>query len=369
MIIVRRIIMKKIFRIITLSILGIFSVFTLSACSVENQESNTNSASNNTSNSGSALSVPPNAPWKNKGYKPITVKVAFAKGMTGIANQFALANGWYEDAGIHLEMLDMSNPVGPLSAGEVDISDGDPGTYIPAIVNQVPIKIVSNMWRARGAFWIIASPEIKTWNDLKGKKVGTAQALGGMKMTTLATLEKNGVLPEEITPVANNMRQTAYASLTSGNVDATVIHQPFATIAKNEGYTVLGKTWESMPPYNTGVIVATDRILKEDPEAVKRILEVYFYANKYAKSHPDQFLPWATQYLKIDPEVAKEVFSSERELWDNDPIVNPDTLQETENLLKEYGMQDEAYSVNGVYDNTIANEIAQELELGKYEKK
>lgn len=324
------------------------------------------SAVSSSGSSAPSAAVPSDAPWKNRDNKAVTVRAGFAKGMTGIANQFAIANGWYKDAGITVDELDIPNPVAAFGAGEVDIADGDPGTYVPAIVNNVPIKIISNMWRSKGAYWIIAKPEIKTWADLKGKKIGTAQATGGMKMTALEVLTKNGVDIKTNELIANNFRQTAYATLTSGDVDATIIHQPFATIAKRAGYTVLGKTWKDMPEYNTGVLVATNKFIAEQPDVVKRILEVYYYANNYAKTHQDVFLPWAAKYLNIDEDTAKEAIQSEIELWENDPIVQPKRLQETENLLTKYGMQKQAYPVDNVYDNTFADQIASELKLGKY---
>jgi len=314
-----------------------------------------------------AQSAPADAPWKNRDNKEITVKAGFAKGMTGIANQFAIAKGWYKEAGINLDLLDVANPVSAFGAGEVDIADGDPGTYIPAIANNVPIKIVSNMWRSKGAYWIIAKPEIKTWADLKGKKFGTASPTGGMKMTALEVLSKNGINgSKDVELIANGTYQTAYATLTAGDVDATIIHQPYATIAKKAGYTVLGKTWEYMPKYNTGVLVATQKLINEQPDTVKRLLEVYFYANNYAKTHLDEFLPWASKYLNVDEATAREAIESEIVLWENDPIVDTNRLQVTEDLLTKYNMQKQSYSVTNVVDNQFAEQIAKELKLGRY---
>ena len=314
---------------------------------------------------------PADAPWKNRKNEEVTVKAGFAKGMTGIANQYAIAMGWYKEAGINLDLLDAANPVSAFGSGDVDIADGDPGTYIPAIANNVPIKIISNMWRSHGAYWIIAIPEIKTWADLKGKKVGVAQPTGGMKLTALEVLSKNGIdVNKDIEVVANGTYQTAYATLTSGQVDATIIHQPYATLAEKDGVGhVLAKTWEYMPEYHTGVLVASQKLIDEQPDAVQRILEVYFYTNNYAKTHLDKFLPWAAKYLNIDEATARKAIEAEIVLWENDPIVDTKRLQVTEDLLTKYGMQKQSYPVDGVVNNQFAEKIAQELKLGKYASK
>ena len=366
---------SRVFSVIISSIL----VLSLAACSAETTEVNTGTETKAASESASTsadtqapsenlIASPEDAPWKGRENEEVTVNAGFAKGMTGIANQFAIENGWYEEAGINLSLLDIPNPVSAFGAGEVDIADGDPGTYIPAIVNNVPMKIVSNMWRNKGAYWVIANNDIDSWEDLKGKKVGSAQATGGMKLTLMEVLTQNGLDPnEDVELIANNFYQTAYATLASGEVDATIIHQPYATLAEKEGVgKVLAKTWEYLPDYHTGVLVASQKMKDEQPEVVERILEVYFYANEYAKNNFDEFIPWAAAYLNIDEETAREAIEAEIVLWENDPIVDVDRLQVTEDLLTKYGMQREAHNVDGVVDNQFAEKIAKELKLGKY---
>lgn len=355
-----------------LSVLAtVFMILGLVGCEQQATEDNAKETTEKVqaaSISENSVSSPDDAPWKNRENEEVTVRAGFAKGMTGIANQYAIANGWYKEAGINLDLLDIPNPVAAFGAGEVDIADGDPGTYIPAIANNVPIKIVSNMWRNKGAYWIIAKPEIKSFEDLKGKKIGGAQATGGMKLTLMEVLSQNGINPEkDVEIIANGVYQTAYATISSGEVDATIIHQPYATLAEKDGVGhTLAKTWKYLPDYHTGVLVATQKMINEQPEVLQRVLEVYFYANNYAKTHMDEFIPWASNYLNVDEDTAREAIESEIELWENDPIVDTSRLQVTEDLLTKYGMQRESYKVDGVVDNTFAEKIAEELKLGKY---
>ena len=65
-------------------------------------------------------------------------------------------------------------------------------------------------------------PVCQDFSDLEGKKVGTAGASGGMRLSVLKMLEKNGVSTDNVDLIANGVYQTAYASLTSGEVDATL---------------------------------------------------------------------------------------------------------------------------------------------------
>jgi NitT/TauT family transport system substrate-binding protein len=309
-------------------------------------------------------------PWQGYTGPRTKIRASWYKGMTGIGNQFALYKGFYQDAGFDLDLINITNPVDVFAAGEVDVADGDPSTYIPAIVNGVPIKIISSMWRNRGAYWFIVRPEITTWADLKGKKIGTGGAVGGMRLTIREVLRLNGIDPDtDVELVAAGLYQTAYAAFVSRAVDATVIHNPYAVVAETEGTgRAMARTWDYLPDYHTGVLVATQKLIDEQPEVVERLLQVYFYGNEYAKNHPEEFFPWAAEYLNLDPAVAKAAIEADSELWEDDPIVDINRLQVTQNLLTQHKMQRESFPVGNVVDNRFAEQVAKTLKLGKYKE-
>lgn len=74
--------------------------------------------------------------------------------MTGAVNSFAIEKGFYKDLGIEFEQVsrpDYNELLSLISRGEIDIADGDPSTFIPAIYNGVPAKMVGNLWRYAAA--------------------------------------------------------------------------------------------------------------------------------------------------------------------------------------------------------------------------
>lgn len=76
-------------------------------------------------------------------------------------------------------------------------------SYIPGIFNGVPGKLVGNIWRYSGCYWLIANNDIQSIEDLKGKTIGAQGAAGGMRLSVLKMLEKNGISEDEVTLVAN----------------------------------------------------------------------------------------------------------------------------------------------------------------------
>lgn len=70
--------------------------------------------------------------------------------------------------------------------------------------------------------------------------------------------------------------------------------------------------------------------------------------------------------MNLDEKTARTAIESEIVLWENDPIVDKNRLQVTEDLLNQYGMQRDKISVDGTFDNTFAERVAKRLKLGKY---
>ncbi|MDE6129323.1 MAG: ABC transporter substrate-binding protein, partial [Lachnospiraceae bacterium] len=166
----------------------------------------------------------------------IVLRVCFSTGMTGAVNNFAMEKGLYEAEGIKFENVQTSGAANDtvlslLSRGEIDIADGDPSTYIPGIYNGVPAKLVGNMWRYSGCYWLIANDDIAGIEDLAGRTIGTQGTAGGMRLSVLKMLESVGLTEADVTLIANGAYQDAYATFTSGSVDATIIHNPYAVLA------------------------------------------------------------------------------------------------------------------------------------------
>ena len=197
------------------------------------------------------------------------IRSCFATGMTGAVNRFAIEKGLYKELGIEFENVEASADTNStvmslITRGEIDVADGDPSSYIPGIYNGVPAKLVGNMWRYSGCYWLVANNDIQDFSDLEGKKVGTAGASGGMRLSVLKMLEKNGVSTDNVDLIANGVYQTAYASLTSGEVDATIIHNPYAALAEADGTGhILGRAWDYIPDYYTGTIIASSQFCKQ----------------------------------------------------------------------------------------------------------
>ncbi|MBO4680046.1 MAG: ABC transporter substrate-binding protein, partial [Lachnospiraceae bacterium] len=280
---------------------------------------------------------------ESKPAEKLKLNVGFtAGGMTSIVDRYALDKGLYEAEGLDLTITDWSSiqeVLALISRGELDIADGDPSSYIPAIDGGIPAKLVGNMWRYKGCYWLIGNNSINGIEDLKGKTVGTAGASGGMRLSVLKMLESKGISPEEVELVANGAGQAAYATLTVGEVDATIIHNPFAALAEANGDgKILGRAWDYIPDYYTGTIIASDKIINDDPEKLQRFITAYYKVHEEVKNeYFDEFIDWAADYMNTEPALLKEAVEAEIDVWSDYPVIPEDRLQKTVEYLQQYG--------------------------------
>lgn len=304
----------------------------------------------------------------------LIIKSAFATGMTGAVNNFAIEKGLYKELGIEFDnVVAASNDevLSLITRGDIDIADGDPSVYIPGIYNGVPAKLVGNMWRYSGSYWLIANKDIKDFSDLKGKTIGTATSAGGMRLSVLKMLEKNGLKEEDVTLVANGVYQTAYATLLSGEVDATIIHNPYAALAEADGVgNILGRAWDYIPDYYTGTIIASDKMIKEEPEKLQRFLTAYYQVHEEVKNkYFDEFVTWAAEKMNTPKEIMKTAIESEFDVWLDYPVIPEDRVGTTVEYLKQYGWLDRDVEAEGTYTNEYSEVTKDTLGLTDPEAK
>ena len=166
--------MKK--KVLSVLLTVVLATGVLAGCGSSAATTATQSESSQAAESGSTAG--------ETGDDTIVIRSCFATGMTGAVNRFAIEKGLYKELGIEFENVEASADTNStvmslITRGEIDVADGDPSSYIPGIYNGVPAKLVGNMWRYSGCYWLVANNDIKDFSDLEGKLSGKKVALFG----------------------------------------------------------------------------------------------------------------------------------------------------------------------------------------------
>ena len=126
---------------------------------------------------------------------------------------------------------------------------------------------------------VVAKPEIKSFQDLKGKKVGTFQA-DTLDIVMYDYLKKNGMSYSDVNMVYFGDSTEMLNAYLAGQVDSISSIEPYATKAKTStNGNILG---DGKDIYGDGypdcVIAARNELIEKEPELVKNVIRTFFEA-------------------------------------------------------------------------------------------
>jgi NitT/TauT family transport system substrate-binding protein len=158
--------------------------------------------------------------------EPLTVGYSDWPGW--VAWQVAIDKGWFKEAGIDVkfEWFDYSASMEAFAAGKIDancMTNGD--TLVTGAGGGKGIMVMVTDY-SNGNDMIVAKPGIKSFEDLKGKKIGLE--LGFVEhLLVLKGLEQFGMKEDDVELVNVKTNETPQV-LASGQVDAIGAWQPIA---------------------------------------------------------------------------------------------------------------------------------------------
>lgn len=192
--------------------------------------------------------------------------------------------GWYEEAGVEVEFNSFAEGGGPaiiqaMGGGEPDIALLNLATVVLALgQGTFDVEIVSVAANPAEALPLIATEEIQTVEDLRGKRVSSPPS-GGLYYVLAATLAKFGMTFDDIDyrPLAVGEAQAAFVT---GELDAVVSSANGAVIIQETvpGSHVLfdGTMFDPEDNYaSPDVIIATREAVENNPEGISRFLQAF----------------------------------------------------------------------------------------------
>jgi len=228
----------------------------------------------------------------------------------------ALDKGFWKDAGFDVTIVKgegSATTISSYAAGTVDFAFSDTPTLILARSKGALVKVAAIIHdKSLYAFGTLEENNIKTPQDLKGKRIG-ASVGDASRVMFPAFAKLNGIDADSVRWVDMTPPARA-ASLMLGQVDAVVLfltEEPtFSAKAKE-----VGKHWRDfayadygLDLYSHGLLVRDDLITNQ-PDRVKRFIEATMNAWAWSIEHPQEAL---AMFLKhnpaVDPDQAREHF-------------------------------------------------------------
>ena len=246
-----------------------------------------------------------------------------------------------------------------LGAGELEyvagVGPGSVGGTLAGIPSRA-VWVVSN----RILHSVVAQPEVKSLQDLRGKKIGVT-GLGGTTHTSLMmAIEKFGGNPREYIVVSLGPQQYLRA-LESKAVDAATVDPPLLFLVLKKGFSRildLGSVVE-MP---VGGLTTMMKTLNSKSEQVVRIIKSLQEAKDLLLSSKERAVDFTIKVMKMDRESALRSYELMAVAWVGTGVP---TRAGMENIVRGVQSQgrfaDKKVAFEDVADSRFAIQAAREL--------
>ncbi len=190
----------------------------------------------------------------------------------------AIKQGFFDAAGINIDLVfaqSNASVIQQLAAGSYNVAPSagivDP---IRAVDKGAPVAVVRIVIQAP-PYALLARPQIKRIEDLKGKTIIIGGAKDITRIFTEAMLAPHGLKPGDYDYVFAGATSARFSALKSGAVDAALLTTPFNFYAESAGYTNLGFTFDVLHEMPFAGMAVNRPWAESHADLLKRFLSAY----------------------------------------------------------------------------------------------
>ena len=269
--------------------------------------------------------------------------------------------GFFKKDGIQADLIRIRSTVAltALVSGELDYHSVL-GPAVAAAIRGIPIKIVA-CYTPRVATAIIALPEFKTVQDLRGKTIGINSLGGGLEGQMRLMLKHFGLDAEkDVKLLATGGMESRLTAMKQGFTVATLGSPPIEFVGKKLGFEVLARARELFSYPSSGLIVNAKRI-KERPDEIKRMIKAGIETNRYISQNREETLRAMMEWMKIDRELAAATYDGVVKTYGDDLSLPEDGLRLLIDEAKKNAKLNRDISIDQVADLSILKEAQREM--------
>jgi ABC-type nitrate/sulfonate/bicarbonate transport system substrate-binding protein len=214
----------------------------------------------------------------------------------------ALDGGEFKKAGLAVDPVMISGgskSMQALLSGGLDFAHVSGGVSVQANLSGADVTILATAANSMSA-GVIAAKDVKTFQDLRGKKIGIASFGGNNDIGLRFAFKKNGINPDkEVTFLQMGGERNRLTALERGAIAATIMSPPGLFVAEAQGYSRLGDLSAMGMRYPELSIVGRKRDLKERRDLVRRYLRAYLESVRVMKSNRDLTVRVIEKYIHV----------------------------------------------------------------------
>lgn len=276
----------------------------LAACGSSSSESTTD-ASTNTASSSTQTST---AASTSDG-ELYEVTIGMTSWPTNMFYYLADEEGIFEANGLSVSIEEFSSTTESNNAfvgGRLDFVTMASSETISPFEDGNDYNIILETDKSNGCEGLVATSDITTMEDLRGKTVAT-QLYSVDHMLLLTMLDQYGMTQDDINLVDMSIQEAGSAFI-AGQCDAACVWDPYFSEAQDAGGSVLFSSADN-PDLITDVLGASTDICENHPDVAYAMVKSFYEAVDYYKENEDAAVAIMAEHLGVD----EEEFKSEME--------------------------------------------------------
>jgi NitT/TauT family transport system substrate-binding protein len=300
---------------------------------------------------------------------PVTSAQKFVvgySGITAIQAPFWIINdaGYFKQEGLDSNLVYIaasSTMAQAMLAGEVAISTANSQAVVDTGLqggDLVAVGAIVNFV----ALYVIAAPEIKSVQDLRGKPVGVSRFGATTDFAIQMFLKKYGLEPVRDVPIIQigGLPELA-AALSNRSIYAAAMSYPMGLVAQQAGMKMLANLAKEEIPFLHQGLTTTGRFMRERRAHAKAFVRAYGRAVHFMHTRKEESKSIVSRYTKVtDPAMLEGTMQYAYDFVEKIPLVKREAIQVTLDESGRKNSKAKQAKPEQFYDNSLVQELIKE---------
>ncbi len=240
------------------------------------------------------------------------------------------------------------------AAGALDVGVGS-GPGMGYASKGVPAHAVASLAsEPRNMALVVMNPALKTVDDLKGKRIGVSTAGSLTEWLARAISVRKGWGSEGVEVVPMGETRTRNAAMKAGDLQASVTSTEEGLELQEQGVgRVLMNFGDIVPDFHTHVIFASDALIKQKPDTVRRFLRGWFRTVAFMRDNRAATIKSIARTMNLSEKVVDMAYETEMGMMSFDGAFSAKAVEIIRGSLKDLGITDTAPAAAAMFDPTF----------------
>jgi len=224
--------------------------------------------------------------------KPLKLRIGVHASIMGAPDVIAIRQGYFKQAGLDVEHRKFflgKEGRDAMIAGAIDINATAPTPFLIGLDKGVPYTSVAVNSMICAATHIVAlkSSDLNSVSQLRGKKIGLAKGTITEYVFMARVAPSYGLTPGDFQVANIPDPKDQIPSLIAKAIDMSSLGEPHSAIGEHDGTIRIIEDYCKYDPLPF-MLTATNKVIKENPDAVVAYLRGWLRAIKFLKEEPQK---------------------------------------------------------------------------------